>query len=58
MITFDWLEANAYETGAPVGLTLDGHMLAAIWVAGVLFWVLDGEPLTREQARRIVESIG
>ncbi|MFL9915061.1 hypothetical protein PQR75_06595 [Paraburkholderia fungorum] len=56
MISFDWIEANAIQTGQPVGVQLGLHMLAALWIDDVLTWAIDGELVTADEARWILKN--
>jgi hypothetical protein len=54
---FDRLEDSANETGEAAWVQIGHHLLATMWIDDSLYWVLDGELVTREEARRIVEAV-
>lgn len=56
MISLEWLESRACETMQPVGVQIDGHLLAAIWIDGYLMWTIDGELVTADEARWILKN--
>lgn len=56
MTLFDRLEDSASESGEPAWITVGNHMLVIGWLGDTLCWVLDGELLTRDEARKIVQT--
>ena len=52
---FDRLEDSAMESDGPVWMQIGTHLLIIGWIGDAMTWILDGELLTRDEARQIVE---
>ncbi|SDR42518.1 hypothetical protein SAMN05443245_5854 [Paraburkholderia fungorum] len=56
MISLEWMESRACESGQPVGVQIGPHLLAVLWVDGALLWAIDGELISLHEARWILQN--
>ncbi|MFM0665401.1 hypothetical protein [Paraburkholderia sediminicola] len=56
MNLFDSLEDSAIESGSPAWVQIGSQMLVVGWIGDVLAWMLDGEVIHPDEARKIVQT--